>query len=73
MAAVVEAIFGGERLKQRNRLLAIAGVKIEVADLLALQLVEAALLPADIFDDLAEAVPIGGRRIKHPGKHGAPR
>ena len=63
----IEADLLGERVEQRQRLLAEARVEVEIADSLALEIVERAA--ADIFEDLRGAVPIGVRRIEDPGEH----
>jgi hypothetical protein len=69
----LEAEFLGHFLEQRNRLLAEAGVEMQEADLLAFQLVDAAFLLADVLDDHRQAVPVGGRRVEHPGEDVAAR
>ena len=52
--------------EEGQRLLAIAGVEIEIADLLALELGEPAFLRGDVLDDHRHAVPIGVRRVEDP-------
>src|ERR1039457_926147 len=64
----VEAVVLSILFEQRDRLAAIAAVEENKADGLALELVETALLAADIAEDHGQAVPVGRRRIKHPGK-----
>ena len=60
------AVFRREPLEQRERLAAIARVEIDEADLLALQLVEAAFLLADIFENGRRSIPVGHRRVEDP-------
>src|SRR5271166_6393609 len=62
----VEADLLGERLEHRDRLAAVAGVEVEIADRLALQRIDRAA--AGVFEDLGKAVPIGGGRVEDPGK-----
>ena len=62
-----EAVLGGERLEQRDRLLAVGMVEMQQDDLLALQVVEIAV--GDVVQDHRRAIPIGGRRIEGPLEH----
>src|SRR5262249_16006711 len=64
----LEAVILGKRLQQRDRLLAIRGVEMDEADLLALELVETALDVGDVTNESRRAVPIDRIRIEYPGK-----
>src|SRR5262245_9875760 len=62
----LESVVLGERFEQRDRLLAVGRVEVDQTDLLALELVEAAFLAADVADEHRGAVPVGRRRIEDP-------
>ena len=61
----LEAMHGGAFLQQRNRLLAITAVVVHQRDLLALELVESALLLAEVLDQDVRGNPVvaGDREI----------
>src|SRR5882762_1771148 len=64
----LEAELPRQRLERRVGFLAVGAVVEDVDDLLALQLVEPALLLADVADDRGRLAPVGRRKAEHPGK-----
>ena len=64
----LEAVILRKAFEERDRLLAEGRVEVDEADLLALELVEAAFLLGDILDEGRRAIPVGHGRIEHPGK-----
>ena len=65
----LEAILLGTRLERRDRLLAVGAVVIDEADLLALQLVEAAELLGDVLDGDVRRRPVAADGDEVPGEH----
>jgi len=62
----LEAVQARQLLERRVGFLAVGAVVIDVDDLLALELVEPALLLADVADDRRSLAPVGGREGEHP-------
>ena len=60
-----------ELFQRRDRLLAVGAVVIDQGDLLALQVVHAAFLLADVFDQRGGLAPVGHRRVEDVGEHPA--
>ena len=61
-----EAQLRGQRLEGGDGLLAVGAVVIDEGDLLALELVHAAFLLADVLDEGRRLAPVGGGRIEDP-------
>jgi hypothetical protein len=62
----LEAVLVGQLLEGRVGFLAVRAVVVDVDDLLALELVEPALLLTDVADDRGGLAPVGGREGEHP-------
>ena len=67
----VVAVHLGALLQQRNRLLAVGRVVVHEGDLLALELVQATLLLADVLDQHVGCRPIAAAKREVPAEHGA--
>ncbi len=66
-----EAVLLRQHFERRDRLLAIGAVVIDEADLLALELVDAAELLGDVLDGDVGRGPVGAEQREVPGEHRA--